>query len=187
MMASYLDVEQDYFHWLCELVDIEQENRSYWLIAKDLHRKAFTYIVEHDENRASDGIELREEYLHEVNYPRYVSIDGECSVLEMLIALARRLDFETSDPYDTTDIFDRTSYWFWELMDNLGLIVFSDDVYVEYEGMTQVDRIVDILLNREYEEDGSGGGLFPLNYYSEDQRDVEIWYQMNAYLAERNV
>ena len=129
------DVYQDYFQWLCEMVHIDQEDRSYWILAKDLHQHPFYSLIPHDENRASDGLELREDYLHFINYPKYVSIDGECTVFEMLVALARRMDFETSDPYDKDDYNDRTAYWFWEMMDNLGLIVFSDDCYVEYDGM----------------------------------------------------
>ena len=178
------DVKAEYFRWLCDLVDIEQEDRSYSILARDLFRKEFVALVKHDENRASDGLELREEYLREINYPKYVEIEGECSVLEMLIALARRIDFETSDPYDLNNTVDRTSYWFWEMIDNLGLIEFSDDCYVEYDGSFMVDAIVDRWLDREYSWDGNGG-IFPLKYTNEDQRDVEIWYQMNMYLNEK--
>lgn len=177
------DVNQDYFRWLCDIVHIDQGDRSYWILAKDLHQKEFYSLIAHDENRASDGLELREEYLGSVGYPKYVDIGGECSVFEMLIALARRMDFETSDPYDVHDSTDRTSYWFWEMIDNLGLLPFSDDSYVEYGGMTQVDSILDIFLERGYKWNGQGG-LFPLSMASEDQRDVEIWYQMAAYLNE---
>lgn len=178
------DVYQDYFQWLCEMVHIDQEDRSYWILAKDLHQHPFYSLIPHDENRASDGLELREDYLHMINYPKYVSIDGECTVFEMLVALARRMDFETSDPYDKDDYHDRTAYWFWEMMDNLGLIVFSDDCYVEYDGMANVERIIDRFLERRYSRSGDGG-LFPLYRGRGDQRNVEIWYQMSAYLMEK--
>ncbi len=181
-----LDIAQDYFHWLCEMVHIDQGNTSYWILAKDLHHIDFYSLVAHDENRALDGIELRDEYLSEINYPKYVDIEGECSVLEMIIALARRMDFETSDPYDLEESVDRTAFWFWEMLDNLGLTKFSDDAYVELEGQIYVEWIIDLLLERKYEPNGLGG-LFPLDYCEEDQREVEIWYQMNAYLNERGV
>lgn len=187
MMASIYDIEQDYFHWLCEMVRIETEDRSYWLLAKDLHRRAFYPLVDHDENRASDGLELREEYLREVNYPKYYSIEGDCSVLEMIIALARRIAFETSDPYDLDieDDMDRTCYWFWEMMRNLGLDIYDDENYVENSGYERVEVILSRFLDRDYKRNGDGG-LFPLDGGSEDQRDVEIWYQMNAYLMEKD-
>lgn len=179
------NIEQDYFHWLCEMVHVDQEEQSYWLLAKELHRTEFYSLVAHDENRASDGLELREEYLRDINYPRFVEIEGECSVFEMLIGLARRMDFETSDPYDLDDSIDRTAYWFWEMIDNLGLIAFDDESFVEYDGMDNVGRIIERFLNRGYSRDGVGG-LFPIERSREDQRKTEIWYQMNQYLNERD-
>lgn len=181
------DVEQDYFHWLCEMVHIEQEDKSYWILAKELHNRTFYSLIDHDENRAYDGIELREDYLREINYPKYVEIEGDCSVLEMLIALARRMAFETGEPYDVDDNEeDHTAYWFWEMMDNLDLSKYDDESYADLEGHLNVDFIIDNLLERDYKPNGTGG-LFPLKKCRENQRKVELWYQMNAYLNEREV
>ena len=178
-----IDVEQDYFNWLCDMVHIDQIERTYWLLAKDMYRKEFIVYIKHDDNRASDGIELREDFMRETNYNGYLDMDRECSVLEMMIALARRMDFETSDPNDPTCLTDNTPYWFWEMIENLGLIDFDDSSYVELEGHTYVDWILEGLVNREYSASGDGG-LFPLKGVCEDQREVEIWYQMCAYLME---
>lgn len=180
-----LDIEQNYFSWLCEIIHADQEDRSYWLLMKDLYRTKYYSLIEHDENRAYDGMELREQYLSQNGYLHY-DIDGECSMLEMLIALARRMDFETTDPYDLEEADDHTAYWFWEMIDNLGLIKFDDDSYVELDGQTYVDWYLDIFLRRAYKRNGLGG-LFPLKYGCEDQRKTEIWYQMAAYLNERSV
>lgn len=182
------DVDQDYFHWLCEIVHADMEDCSYWLLMRDLHHKVFTPIVERDENRALDGLELREEYLDDSNFPKYVSIDGDCTLLEMMIALARRMDFETSDPYDLDETVDRTAYWFWEMMDNLGLTKYSDDAYgtLKDEATAYVDWAMDILVNRKYEPNGFGG-LFPLEHCHENQCKVELWYQMHAYLNEQEI
>lgn len=180
------DVEQDYFHWLCEIVHVDMGHASYWLLARDLHHRIFVPLIERDENRAFDGIELREEYLSDTMDPDYYIIDGDCTLLEMLVALARRMDFETSDPYDL-DGCDNTSYWFWEMMDNLGLSKYSDDVYGEMndEAASYVDWAIDKLLKRQYEPNGDGG-LFPLKHCHENQCKIEIWYQMHAYLHEQN-
>ena len=186
MEHSYdYDIERDYFNWLCELVHIDQIERSYWLLAKDMYRKEFISFIEHDDNRASDGIELREDFMRETNCDGYLDMDRGCSVLEMMIALARRMDFETSDPNDPYDAMDTTSYWFWEMVENLGLIEFDDSSYVDMDGQTYVDWILDGFINRQYESNGEGG-LFPLKGCCEDQRDVEIWYQMSAYLMEHH-
>lgn len=179
------NVEQDYFHWLCEQVHIDQEERSYWLLAKDLHKAEFYALVPRDENRVYDGLELREDYLSSIGYPDYVQLMGECSVLEMMIAVARRIDFQTSDPYGD-DGYDQTAYWFWQMIENLGLTDFSDDVYMQMNGIDIVDNAIRQLVERQYEADGNGG-LFPLRNASEDQRDVEIWYQMCSYLNEKQV
>ena len=184
MIGSRTDLEQDYFHWLCEQIGVEHGDRSYWILAKELHRRIFVAYVEHDENRESDGEELRDEYLYETGFVKKYSIEGECSLLEMLIALARQMDFETGDVYVENGNDNRTDIWFWEMMENLGLDEFDDARYGELGGRAYVGAIIDRLLDREYDADGHGG-LFPLKHPIEDQRDVEIWYQMAAYLNER--
>ena len=182
-MGMNFDVNQDYFHWLCEAVGIEQEDKAYWLLAKDLHRMPFYSLVPHDENRAMDGVMLRDEYLDEINCPKYVRIDLEdCTMLEMLVALAKRMDYETSNP--RTEV-NNTAGWFWEMMNNLGLSGFDDAHYVSQNGLLDVDDILKRLVERTYSRDGTGG-LFPLKWASGDQREAEIWFQMNAYLAERD-
>lgn len=182
MAIGYYNLEADYFHWLCEMVHTDQEERSYWILMKDLYKRKFYPIVDHDENRAMDGMELREQYLSSIGFVKYYDIPGDCTVLEMLIGLAQRMDFETSDPLDE-NYCDRTAFWFWEMLDNLGLIEFDDESYVELEGQIYVDAIVDELLERRYSPNGAGG-LFPLQRARQDQRKVELWYQMCAYLAE---
>ena len=183
MINRDFDLKQDYFEWLCSFIHADQEDKSYWLLMKDLYRRVFYSIVPHDENRAGDGLDLREEYVRELMFTKYIEIEGECTVLEMLIGLARRIDFEMTDPYDDTST-DRTAYWFWEMLDNLGLTAFDDESYVEYGGIVHVDDIINRFLDRDYKRSGEGG-LFPLHKTNKDQRQIEIWYQMAAYLAEK--
>lgn len=182
-MNMSFDVNQDYFHWLCELVNVEQEDRAYWLLAKDLHRMPFYSLVPHDENRAMDGVELREDYLEMINGPKYLRLDlEECTVLEMMVALAQRMNYETEDAHQEED---RTAKWFWEMIRNLGLDGFSDENYVRENGICRVDDVLERLVDRCYSRSGRGG-LFPLRRPNCDQRKAEIWYQMNAYLMERD-
>lgn len=182
VISRNMDLQQDYFHWLCEMVHIDQEERSYWLIAKDLHNRIFTPIIERDENRAMDGLELRDQFLENEWYSRGGEFENdECTVLEMLVALAQRMDFEMNN---ADDDYDRTAYWFWEMIDNLGLTDFDDESYIDLDGQTYVDKIIDDFVERNYDYNGAGG-IFPLRYCDRDQRNVEIWYQMSAYLYER--
>lgn len=174
--------KQDYFQWLCELVYIDSKKDSYWILAKKLHETNFIWLVPNDDNRASDGIELRKEYFPERSYKDYRRWnDNPCSVFEMLIALARRIDFDVKDPDDRRDFTHR---YFWEMLDNLGLMQYDDDHYYERNGPIDCPAILSNFLHREYCSNGEGG-LFPLRHRGQDQRYVEIWYQMNAYVNER--
>ena len=66
-------------------------------------------------------------------------------------------------------------------MKNLGLNHCSDKRRLTYE---EVNDVLDRVIWRTYRWDGHGG-LFPLNEPEKDQREVEIWYQLSAYLLER--
>ncbi len=186
MQHGVRNIEQDYFHWLCEMVGADQDQESYWLLLGELHRESFIPMIEHDENRESDGLELRDEYLRDIRASKYERINGDCSILEMMIALARHMDFETSDAFDDGTKKNQIGYWFWDMVHNLKLDLLDDATYNEMGGREYAETIIDDLVNREYEPDGTGG-LFPLTTAYEDQRDVELWYQMAAYLNEREI
>lgn len=171
------DIRQDYFQWLVDKVHGE----NHLLLMKDLHERPFIAIVDNDNNRAYDGIELREDYIAEELDEEdawKMDMSAECSVLEMLIALAKEMDFQLA--YDDED---RTDIHFWEMMENLNLTRFTDEEYVSEGGVYMVDAILTDFLTRDYEPDGRGG-IFPLRNPTKDQRGVELWYQMQAYLGE---
>lgn len=173
-MSTTLD--EAYFDWLCDIVARPKNERyKYTELIGQLYTKEFVWTISNDDNRAADGKELREIYLLEIGATKVDLLwyELECSVLEMLIALARRVSFETE--VSATD-------WFWKFIQNLGLHHFSDNVYRQ-EIAEDVDEVLDRLLLRHYGRDGTGG-LFPLRHHHPDQRRVEIWYQMAAYLME---
>jgi hypothetical protein len=92
-IANANRIRQDYFQWLCEIVRVNNNNTSYWILLRELHSREFIWTVANDDNRAKDGCDLRDEYIHYKRYEDCRCLDGPCSVLEMLIALARRIDF----------------------------------------------------------------------------------------------
>jgi hypothetical protein len=100
-------------------------------------------------------------------------------MLEFLIALSIRL---SETVYDH-NYPDQTAHWFWVLIRNMGLDIYSDDSPFE-EIHYSIGSAFWRLNSRTYAFDGSEGGLFPLREPSEDQRKVEVWYQMMAYLRE---
>jgi len=145
-----------------------------------LHGVEFYSLVPNDDNRGADGEQLRNIYIDEVGPTRAPSLPkSPCTVLEMLIGVAYRLEFELLGGNYERPAKD----WFWVLIDNLGLEWFVDTNFTQYNVLSEVDEKVQILLERQYNTDGSGG-LFPLSYPQKDQRRVEIWYQMSAWVIE---
>lgn len=175
-------LDERYFVWLYSLVaptDATDPEVTYWHLLKQLYEKQCVWFVFRDENRIEDGKQLRVDFLRAEGLhrsdvdPHWIEIG--CSFLELMIALAERLRFEI-DP-DTN-----TAYWFWEvLMTNIGLRDFNDAAIYE---PCDVDEVLNRVLFRQYEPDGTGG-FFPLSHPDEDQRGVELWFQLSAYVIER--
>ena len=184
ILAQVKRVQSSYFQWLCAIIEANDRSEGYYLLAKDLFAKEFFGTVPNDENRASDGLELRATFAAnetETELEEKLTLDilaGPCSVLEMIIALASRINFILSDGDK-----DNTCDIFWELVGNLGLDDFSDNVYYQRGGSNAVNCALNTLLLRKYDRRGFGG-LVPLPKTKVDQREVEIWYQMSAYLDE---
>ena len=62
--ASPSQIRQAYFEYLYDLVKEDApERKDYWMLLSDLQAFKFYWSVEHDENRAQDGIDLRRRYL----------------------------------------------------------------------------------------------------------------------------
>lgn len=168
-----------YLDWLYSQVgSVKDRNRrrTYWSLLGQLFTTQFVWFVPNDDNRAAAGRYLRQEFLAQAGVKPADTdwMGAPCSVLEMMIALSRELAFEaySGEPRE----------WFWHLIDNLQ-IRFCDS---EWTAKVQafVNDVMNRLIFRTYGPDGRGG-LFPLNKADRDQRNVEIWYQLNAYLLER--
>lgn len=167
----------DYFEWLWNFTKCRGHSQNRKIITL-LHNIEFRYSIPMDANREEDGIDLRYRFITEVGIPKnyqevYAYLDGPCSVLEMMIALAIRCE---ESIMDDPDIGDRTSEWFWLMMKNLGLDYMSDRKF----DRDIAEEKVSIFLDRRYKRNGEGG-LFVVNG-RRDLRKVEIWYQMCWYL-----
>lgn len=169
-----LQWQEAYFHWLVPQVKDTEQRRTYWDLLRLLFETEYVWLIPNDDNRMIDGLELRTEFLLEADAPRFVSPDGfgVCSFLEMLVALSRRLAFQAGGEAEG---------WAWQLVVNLELHRLSDPL-----GRVRRTRVADILetvIYRNYNPDGTGG-LFPLAWPQDDQKQVELWYQMAAYIDE---
>lgn len=168
-------LEDLYLPWLYSqvgkrAVEERDPSRTHWTLLRQLHSIQFTWLIDMDENRAEDGRALRHEWADTVRFRVDEDWLGHgCSFLEMLVALSRHLSFEgDGDPH----------IWFWHLLDNINLLEHTDEYYFEPR---EVDEIVHKVIWRTYDRNGHGG-LFPLRRAKRDQRQVELWTQMNAYL-----
>lgn len=192
--APSAEVENGYFMYLCDLAGLNGWDRNnkldfektghicYFLLALKLHNTPFIPIIENDDNRSKDGIELRKRYATYCSaFSDYSCLEGKpCSFLEMLVALSINIDSDIMcSPYDD---FDRSQDWFWVMMNNLGFDKFNDASW-DAKSMEYVTKKLDDLNKRRIGEDGSGG-IFPLKCPQKDQRITEIWYQMNAFFLE---
>lgn len=170
-------IEREYFEWLYDLVSkgrYARENSYHKLLAY-LHSVEFTYTIFKDSNRAEDGVGLRYRFAYYHESPATVEsmLVGPCSILEMMVALAIRIEETMDDP----SIGDRTGQWFWKMIVNLGLGSMYDRRFDE----EYVEQIIDIFLNRDYDPDGKGG-LFRVRNCKYDMRNEEIWNQASWFL-----
>lgn len=171
-----------YLTWLYGHVgSVENTNpaNNHWELLKVLYTTAFSGYVPNDDNRAADGKELRIEFLQTTDYPLYDPygswFDLDCSMLEMILALARRAAYDDEASGSPVE-------WFWRMIHNLELDGYTDDIF-EISIQETVEEVLDRLNRRTYSQDGSGG-LFPLHEAKEDQRTVELWTQLQTYLLE---
>lgn len=168
-------LDDQYLAWLYSQVDVvraRKSSRTFWYLFRQLFATEFAWIVPNDDNRAEDGRELRCEWATETGSEvdrNWLSLG--CSFLELLIALSRRLAFETDG---------NARDWFWHLINNLGLTGYHDRSNFRPE---DVEDITNRVIWRTYEPNGNGG-LFPLRHTMNDQRRVEIWYQLSEYLLQ---
>lgn len=166
----------DYYIWLSSYVDPEG-TRSFLL--RKLFDTPFRWSIYSDKNRAIDGLDLRHLYISE--YTNYSSTDfifsdkPECTTLEMLIALAQRIDSDIMYGYSEED---SSPQWFWLMMSNLGLEYYTDEIYDNIA----VEKILNKFLDRTYKPNGNGS----IFYTSQDIdfTQTELWYQANIYLNE---
>lgn len=174
---SYL-LDEHYLTWLYSQVGsvkVRNPSKSYWSLFKQLYSTEFVWFIPNDDNRVEDGRDLRFEFLSDVGRNDDSDwINLGCSVMELLVALSRRLAFEAGgDSHD----------WFWVLIGNLGLSDYTDSYILKNSAEEEIEDVVNTMIWRTYDHDGHGG-LFPLQDAQRDQRDVELWYQLSAYVLE---
>lgn len=158
--------EERYFDELYSTVFIGKPD-TYYDVCWALHSMEFTYTVFLDKNRYADGISYRERL-------GFDDVKSGCSVFEMMVALAVRIE---EDIMDDPQYGCRIDQWFWHMFSNLGLNNYPDGEYDDDE----VYSIVQSFLNRDYNR--RKGGMFRFRKPTPTPiEDVELWCQMSWYL-----
>lgn len=165
-----------YLRWLLGKVHAE-DYPDFWKAFEILFHTEFVSDIPTDDNRIYDGLDLRDRFRDETG-ARLIMREG-CSILEMMVAFAERIEFDNMhDP----DLGDRTFAWFWAMFDNLGLSAYDDYHFDEEE----VHEIIRTFLTRTYRRNGRGG-LFTVHNPNIDMRKEELWYQGQYWLVENFV
>lgn len=172
-------IEKDYYTWIAGFTTSWlSEYGNYGKLMDYLYSRDFYSIVDFDSNRAADGKDLRLKFVESTNTynyrDAYLYLSGDCSVLEMMAALALKCEEQIMRDFT---IGDRSKIWFYTMISSLGLSEMTDENFDE----KYVSEVIDRLLSREYESNGRGG-LFTVDDPPEDMRSVDIWYQLNYYL-----
>lgn len=165
----------NYFEYLVSLVPFL--GRNYNILLRVAHTVSFYELVPNDTNRAVDGLELRDRY-HSA-FGTWPDVPDYCTFLEMLIGLSIRMNDQTY----AVNHADMSSYWFWKLMENLGVTDYHDESWETPGAIESLVIRFGTVVERRYEPNGNGG-LFPLRNPNKNQRTIELWYQMMSWLEE---
>lgn len=169
-----------YYQWLVNTVCDKYHAKYYSKLLKDLYEREFTWTITRDEDRAIDGMSLRREFVDEhpkleLNVPE---MSDPCSILEMMVALSTRIELEyMRDP--RSDV-DNTGEWFWNMIMSLGLDK-NDDNHYDFD---LTDAVLSAFVERRYRKDGKGGIFYVENIGNKDMIEVDIWTQMQWFVAE---
>lgn len=170
-----------YFEWLINKIDYGDYPRcdEYSILLRYLYSHIFWSDMPMDENRIIDGMCLRDYFLEDAKLEDYYSIhllEKNASILEVMLALSIRCERSLS----RVDYDDRTAEWFWDMVVSLGLIGMDDDKF----DLDYVERTISLFLCHKYRHDGKGG-LFTIQNPDTDMTKVELWYQLQSYLYEK--
>jgi hypothetical protein len=164
------DANKSYLEWLIQQTEYPDEFHH---LLELIHKYEFVWVVANDDNRIADAQDLRQEWSAETNIT-VLDLWPYISVLEVLIALSRRCEFQTGQS---------SQEWMTIFLNNLGFGRFRG--FLGIKRQNRVEEIIDDFIWRRYTHHGEGG-LFPLQYPKQDQTQVELWYQMHAYLIENS-
>lgn len=178
---AYEAITTEYLCYLMNRVQIEAAGPSGYLeLCKLLHATSFIPIIEMDENRSYECIELRADFIAR-NLDLYDSegegldiLDQNGTMLELLVVLSEKIQYELEgSEYDAS-----TRKFFIEMLENAGLNM-TNDIFDESTAVSRLELINTRLFNWDGEY-----SFFPLRNPHSDQRYQELIVQMNNYIED---
>ena len=189
----------EYFNWLCSLVGCTNDGAFYPYknLLDRLFQTPFEVMRYMDDNREVNGRMLR--YYFESNHYDYGSneqspyhYDGDfyeetkdepCSMLEMMIALAK--DIDVGYLHSTTS---RLFIWFWMMVESMGLACNVDGYWDNRHERSDVDFILhSFVINAHEDHDGlwvPTVKLFPIRNEA-FEKTGSLWEQMQIWYNEQ--
>ena len=185
-------MDELYEEFLIDETGAEKDLDGYSGLCRILHRIPFLPVVEMDWNRNDEALDLSLEWAEGIYRTDEDALDaamriseahpnGFCTMLELLVILARRIRYELMDS-QYEDVIGR---WTTELIHNCGLGGYTNEAVEDdpEEAEREICEIMGNVIFRQYGWDGEGG-FFPLKHPTKDQRDEELLTQMNYYISE---
>lgn len=178
-MWTQRELEQNYYEWLKDL--IPELKIAYGDLIQILYDTPFRAIFESDNDRMSDGMSLRNRYTQANRMSNALNLllreAHPCSVLEVMLALALRIEEEYLGAYSDEH---PVGQWFNYMLHSLG-IAHMIDPFFETEIASEV---IDKFLNHNYRPDGFGS-LFWIINTKEDMRQLDLWHQAMLWINEQ--
>lgn len=154
-------------------------------LAGYLNSIPYEYLLDRDENRMYDGMDMRREFMDLAKGDeRWIfkfgksAVDsdsviegGACTMLEFLVGFAYRL---TRDMFNDGDL--NTSDLVKIMLEGMDIWQYDDSEW-SVVAEDRVEDALDIFMDREYEYDGSNGNIFVIPGCNDDLREVELWVQ----------
>ena len=158
---------------------------TWWRLCEALYNETWPEIMSDDHDiftdhpRAMDGLRLRVDFSN--RYLNSVVPSGPVSMLEIMIGMARWMEFNTSLVSDP----EMVAAMFWQMVQNIHLDHLPDTEWEPGFSIYEVGEAVRKIKERDYLPNGDGG-FFPRYTWPDcgDVRTMTLWEQMQGWLVE---
>lgn len=160
--------------WYDRLVEKLDPLHERTVILRCLYDTIYYSDIAMDDNRRVDAISYR----HSVTDEEY---DSPANCLEVLYVLSRKCEKILYDPSKGSEESQQVEF-FWLMIENLGLIEYSDDdIKRNPEMVDEINRSIDKWLKRRFRRDGYGSPFFIPG--ERNMNNIELWQAATRWLT----